>query len=71
MKRKTTIEIDVDLLAQAQDVLGTRGLKDTVDMALSEVIRTRRHRELAKQLATGAGLDFDQSTRRAARRWRT
>lgn len=71
MKRKTTIEIDDELLAQAQDVLGTRGLKDTVDGALNAVIRARRRRELARQLERGEGLDFAEPTRRAARRWRT
>lgn len=71
MKRKTTIQIDDDLLAQAQDILGTHGLKDTVDGALTEVVRAGRRRELARQLATGEGLDFHEATRRAARRWRT
>lgn len=71
MKRKTTIEIDEDLLTDAQEVLGTRGLKDTVDSALAQVIRAGRRRQLAQQLETGEGLDFDEPTRRAARRWRT
>lgn len=71
MKRKTTIEIDDDLLAKARDILGTRGLKDTVDEALTQVIRAGRRRELATQLKTGEGLDFDKATRRAARQWRT
>lgn len=71
MKRKTTIDIDDDLLAQAQGILGTRGLKDTVDRALTEVIRAGRRRELVRQLASREGLDFDEPTRRAARRWRT
>lgn len=71
MKRKTTIEIDEDLLANAQDTLGTRGLKDTVDKALNQVIRAGRRQELAKQLESGQGLDFDEATRRAARQWRT
>jgi Arc/MetJ family transcription regulator len=71
MKRKTTIEIDDEMLAQAQQYLGTRGLKDTVDRALAEAVRTARRRELARQLETGEGLDFDAATRRNARLWRT
>lgn len=71
MSRKTTIDVDDDLLAQAQEVLGTTGLKATVDTALSEVVRASRRRELARQLETGAGLDFDEATKEAARRWRT
>lgn len=71
MGRKTTIDVDDDLLAQAQEVLGTTGLKATVDTALSEVVRASRRRELSRQLETGAGLDFDEATKEAARRWRT
>ena len=71
MPRKTTITVDDDLLAKAQAVLGTHGLKDTVDEALSEIVRAALRRELAERLATGEGLDFDDATRRAARRWRT
>lgn len=71
MKRKTTIEIDEDLLAKAQQILGTRGLKDTVDRALIQVIRAERRRQLADQLEGREGLDFDGETRQAARQWRT
>jgi len=71
MRRRTTIEVDDNLLAKAQQVLGTHGLKDTVDEALSQVIRAKRRRDLAEQLETGKGLDFDQKTRQAARQWRT
>lgn len=71
MGRKTTIDVDDDLLAQAQEVLGTTGLKATVDTALSEVVRASRRRELSRQLEAGAGLDFDEATKEAARRWRT
>ena len=71
MPRKTTITVDDDLLAKAQAVLGTRGLKDTVDEALTEIVRAALRRDLAARLASGEGLDFDEATRRAARRWRT
>ena len=71
MTRKTTITVDDELLAKAQAVLGTHGLKDTVDEALNEIVRAALRRELADQLATGEGLDFDEATRRAARQWRT
>ena len=71
MSRRTTIEMDEDLLAAAQAALGTRGLKETVDRALSEVVRASRRRALADRLASGAGLDLDAETTTAARRWRT
>ena len=69
--RKTTITVDDELLAKAQAVLGTRGLKDTVDEALAEIVRAAHRRELAEQLSSREGLDFDEATGRAARRWRT
>lgn len=37
--RRTTLEIDEDMLAQAREILGTKGVKDTVDEALREVLR--------------------------------
>lgn len=63
--------MDDALLAEARVVLGTRGLKETVDRALTEVVRSAKRRALAARLASGAGLDFDDKTVRAARRWRT
>jgi Arc/MetJ family transcription regulator len=54
-----------------QAVLGTHGLKQTVDRALTEVIRAARRRALADRLASGTGLDFDDETIKAARGWRT
>jgi Arc/MetJ family transcription regulator len=57
MKRRTTIDVDDDLLAHAQDALGTSGLKDTVDAAFCEVIRRERRRRLAERISTGRGID--------------
>ena len=71
MPRKTTITVDDELLEKAQAVLGTHGLKDTVDGALTEVVRAALRRELADQLESGEGLDFSEATRHAARQWRT
>ncbi len=71
MARKTTITVDDELLAKAQAVLGTHGLKDTVDHALNEVVRAALRRDLADRLETGEGFDFDEATIRAARQWRT
>jgi Arc/MetJ family transcription regulator len=70
VRRRTTIEMDDALLAEARSVLGTRGLKETVDRALAEVVRASRRRALASRLASGAGLDFEERTTRAARQWR-
>jgi Arc/MetJ family transcription regulator len=44
--RRTTLDIDEDMLAKAREILGTRGVKDTVNEALLEVVR----REAGKRL---------------------
>jgi len=59
MKRRTTIEIDDRLVEEARGVLGTRGLRDTVEAALTEAVRAARRRELADQLESTDGLDRD------------
>jgi Arc/MetJ family transcription regulator len=55
--KRITIEMDEQLLAAAQAVLG--GLKETVDRALTEVVRAFRRRALADRLGSGKGLDLD------------
>jgi Arc/MetJ family transcription regulator len=42
------LDIDEDMLAQARTILGTRGVKDTVDEALREVVR----REAGERIVT-------------------
>lgn len=39
---RTTVNIDDDLLAEAQALLGTEGVTDTVNASLSLVARRRR-----------------------------
>lgn len=58
MGRRTTIEIDDALLRAAQEALGTKGLKDTVDTALTEVVRARRRARLAAALRAGEAFDL-------------
>jgi len=57
MARRTTIEVDEELLGRAQSALGTRGLKDTVDAALGEAIRRSQRERLAQRIADGRGID--------------
>jgi len=71
VSRRTTIEMDEELLEAAQAALGTRGLKETVDRALTEVVRASRRRAFADRLISGTGLDFDDQTISFVRRWRT
>lgn len=71
-RRKTTVEIDEELLARAQDALGTKGIKETIDKALHEAWRWVMLRELAEQLRTGDGLDLGPEMLQEVRsQWRT
>lgn len=44
--RRTTLDIDEDMLAKAREALGTTGVKDTVNQALREIAK----REAGKRL---------------------
>lgn len=57
MTRRTTIDVDEKLLAEAQTALGTSGLKATVDAAFRETIRRSLRKRLADRIADGAGID--------------
>ena len=48
--RRTTLDIDENMLAKAREILGTRGIKDTVDEALREVVRREAGRWLIARL---------------------
>ena len=67
--KKTTLEIDEKLVEEASRVLGTRGLKATVDRALREAIAAEARRQVVDQLSTMDGLELDDpAVRRQA--WR-
>ena len=57
--RKTTIEIDQELLEKVRGALGTATLKETVDEAFREVLRERARREEVEALSTMDGMDLD------------
>lgn len=57
MARRTTIEVDDELLGRAQEALGTSGLKDTVDAAFREAVRRSLRERLAARIETGDGVD--------------
>lgn len=61
MSRRTTLDVDDELLARAQVALGTNGLKDTVDTALREAVRRSLRRRLSERIATGDGIDRSAS----------
>lgn len=49
--------IDDDLVGRARAILGTKGIKDTIDVALTEVVRAERRRLLVDRFRTGQGID--------------
>ena len=67
--RRTSIEIDEARLTRAQSALGTMGVKDTIDVALQEVIRADLRRRLAARVRSGEGIDRGQEVLDASRGW--
>jgi Arc/MetJ family transcription regulator len=50
-KRKTSLEIDTAKVEAAKEVLGTKGMTDTVDAALEEIVKRRGREELLELLS--------------------
>ncbi len=45
---RTTIDINTDLLTQAQEILKTESKKDTVEKALEQLVKTHKRVQLIK-----------------------
>jgi Arc/MetJ family transcription regulator len=56
--RKTSVEINEELLTAVQRVLSTATLKDTIEQAFREVLRAEARREEVEALATMRGMDL-------------
>jgi len=56
--RKTSVEINEDLLAAVQRVLSTATLKETIEQAFREVLRVEARREEVEALSTMRGMDL-------------
>ena len=54
---KTTILVDDKKLARVQKVLGTKGIRDTFDRALDEVLALDARRRVVERLWTMEGID--------------
>lgn len=54
----------------AQQALGTRGVQDTVDRALHEVIRAHRRVRLAHAVRDGSAFDFKHGALDREAHWR-
>jgi Arc/MetJ family transcription regulator len=48
--KRTTLDIDEEMLDKAREILGTRGIRDTVDEALREIVRREAGRRLIARL---------------------
>ncbi|HEY3959408.1 MAG TPA: hypothetical protein VGL68_02760 [Solirubrobacteraceae bacterium] len=58
-RRKTSFEVDVAKVQAAKDILGTKTLTDTVDAALSEVVKLRQRKALVELLFAPGKLALD------------
>jgi Arc/MetJ family transcription regulator len=58
---RTTIVIDPKKLAKARRVLGTKGVKDTVERAIDEVIAADLRRQAFERLRRMEGLELDKA----------
>jgi Arc/MetJ family transcription regulator len=56
--RKTSVEINEDLLSAVQRVLATKTIKDTIEEAFREILRVQARREEVEALRTMQGLDL-------------
>jgi Arc/MetJ family transcription regulator len=59
---KTTLDVDDTLVERARIVLGTRGLNDTIDAALREVLVHDARRAFITRLKTREGLDLEDES---------
>ena len=57
--RKTSVEINEDLLESVRRILETSTVKETVERAFLEIVRREARREEVETLRTMRGLDLD------------
>ena len=57
--RRTLVEIDPELLDAAKSFLGTTTIKETIDRALREIVRSQVTGEHLRDMRTLEGLDLD------------
>lgn len=67
VRKRTSLNLDVELVAQARAVLGTNGTTETVHRALEDVVRS----ELLRRLAEETFDDLTPEALEELRRWRT
>jgi Arc/MetJ family transcription regulator len=67
---KTTIVIDDKKIARARRILGTKGIRDTIDRALDEVVAVRARRSVVQQLRALEGLERSVLLKARKEAWR-
>ena len=63
---RTTVVLDLQKVERVRRLLGTKGIRDTLDRALDEVIAIRARSAVVERLLTMEGLD-EKVLRRARR----
>jgi Arc/MetJ family transcription regulator len=66
---RTTLVLDEKQLAKVKKILGTKGIKDTIDAAFAEIVAMEQRKRLVDRLASMNGLDLDDP-KVMARAWR-
>jgi hypothetical protein len=67
MIKRTSLNLELDLIREAREVLGTRGTTDTIHRALEDIVR----RDRLKALAAERFEDLTPEALDELRRWRT
>ncbi|HEX2253432.1 MAG TPA: type II toxin-antitoxin system VapB family antitoxin [Thermoanaerobaculia bacterium] len=57
--RKTSVEIDEELLGRVRVILSTATIRETIEEAFREVVRQEARRQEVEALRTMSGLDLD------------
>ena len=66
---RTTIELDQKKLARVRRVLGTKGIKETVERAFDEILAMELRKRHAERLIRQEGIDLNDEDVMAAA-WR-
>jgi Arc/MetJ family transcription regulator len=70
MTRKTSVEINEDLLTAVQKVLATSTIRETIEQAFRQVLRAEARREEVEALSAMRGMDL-ADPEIMARAWRS
>jgi Arc/MetJ family transcription regulator len=58
---KTSVVVDPDIAREAAGILGTKTLRETIDVALREVVRAKRRLEVVDLLSIEGRYDFGEA----------